>query len=273
MKSTWEQFAQALIARFGGVPKRVERQRRATLATPFPGAWTEILNRRSQHYRRLPPAHRQCFEQQIQIFLSEKRITGVDVDLVDELKLLVAASGVSLTAGWPDYTWDQLSEVIVYPQDFDRDYSFDRGHVSGLAHQWGVVILSLPALNRSFEESSDAYHVGFHEFAHLLDLAGTRFDGIPSYLDDDSTRRWVTLLEQEAERIECNDSILDPYALSSPVELFAVSVEAFFETAIPLADRHADLYRFLAAYFSQDPAAWSRDSHGRDEGQVLFNPR
>ena len=266
MKSRWEQFAQALMARFGGVPKRLERQRKATLAVPFPRMWTGILRARSQHYRRLPPHCRQTFEQHIQIFTAEKRITAVDLELTDEIRLLVAASAASLTAGWPDYTWDQLSEVIVYPQDFDRDYSFDRAHVSGLAHRWGVVILSLPALNRSFEESPVAYHVGFHEFAHLLDLAGTRFDGIPSYLDDDSIRRWVALLEQETERIERDDSILDPYALSGPVELFAVAVEAFFDTPIPTAHRHADLYQFLATYFRQDPAAWSRRGD-RSEGR------
>jgi Mlc titration factor MtfA (ptsG expression regulator) len=265
MKSTWEQFAQALInrliiGRFGGVPTRVARQRKATLARPFPDAWTGILRRRCRHYRRLPALVRQRFEQHVQIFLSEKRITGVDVELTDETRLLVAASAASLTAGWPDYTWDQLSEVIVYPQNFDRDYSFDRPHVAGLAHQWGVVILSLPALNRSFGESADGSHVGFHEFAHLLDLAGTRFDGIPSYLNDDSIRQWVRLLDVEAGRLERDDSILDPYALSGPIELFAVAVEAFYETPIPLADHHPELYAFLASYFSQDPAAWSRDT-------------
>ena len=80
MKSPWEQFAQALIARFGGVPKRLERQRKATLATPFPGPWADILRRRSQHYRRVPPTYRQSFEQHIQIFMAEKRITAVDLD-------------------------------------------------------------------------------------------------------------------------------------------------------------------------------------------------
>ena len=261
MKSTWEQFAQALMTRFGGVPNRVIRQREATLARPFPEAWNAILRRRSQHYRRLPAPFRQRFEQHTQIFLSEKRITGVDLDLTDETRLLVAASAASLTTGWPDYTWDQLSEVIVYPQNFDRDYSFDQAHVAGLAHQWGVVILSLPALTRSFDESADGSHVGFHEFAHLLDLAGTRFDGIPSYLDDKSIRRWVQLLDVEADRLERDDSILDPYALSGPIELFAVAVEAFFETPIPMAERHPELYGFLASYFSQDPAAWSLHPH------------
>jgi Mlc titration factor MtfA (ptsG expression regulator) len=148
--------------------------------------------------------------------------------------------------------------VLVYPQDFSRDYSFDRSEVSGVAHQWGVVVLSLPALNRSFDLGTDPYHVGFHEFAHLLDLAATRFDGIPSYLDDDSIRRWVTLLEREEDRLGHGDSVLDPAALAGPVELFANAVEAFFQTPIPLSTRHVELYGFLSSYFSQDPAAWSR---------------
>jgi MtfA peptidase len=270
MKASWEQFAQTLIARFGGVSKRLQRQRQAMLAMPFPHTWTELLEQRSDHYRRLPPSYRQRFDQQTQIFLSEKRITGVKVELGEESRLLVAASAVSLTAGWPDYTWDQLSEVLVYPQDFNRDYGLEQTEVSGIAHHWGVVIVSLPALNRSFDDPSGAYHVGLHEFAHLLDLAGTHFDGFPSYLDDDSIRRWAGLLETEEERLERGDSILDPYALSGPVELFAVAVEAFFQTPIPLAARHRELYEFLSVYFSQDPADWSRET---DEGRLLSDPR
>jgi hypothetical protein len=81
-------------------------------------------------------------------------------------RLLVAASAVSLTVGWPGYTWDQLAEVLLYPEDFDRDYNFGGSDASGRAHPWGIVILSVPALNRSFDEVSDGCHVGFHEFAH-----------------------------------------------------------------------------------------------------------
>ena len=45
------------------------------------------------------------------------------MEVDDELRLLVAASAVTLSAGWPDYEWDQLTEVLLYPDDFDRDYT------------------------------------------------------------------------------------------------------------------------------------------------------
>jgi hypothetical protein len=52
--------------------------------------------------------------------------------------------------------------------------------------------------------------------------------------------------------------VLDPYGLSSPPELFAVAVEAFFQVPAAVADGHPDLYAFLASYFNQDPAGWDR---------------
>jgi Mlc titration factor MtfA (ptsG expression regulator) len=258
MKGAFNDLASAVFLKLARIATWRETQRReAVLSRPFPTEWAERLERRSAHYRRLPGDYRDRFKEQIQIFNAEKRITGVRIELTEETRLLVAASAVSLTVGWPGYTWDQLTEVLIYPQDFDRDYTFEATEMSGLAHHWGTVILSNPVLDRSFDESTAPYHVGFHEFAHLLDLSQTRFDGIPSHLSDDSIRQWTRILETEEERLHRGESVLDPYALSGPVELFAVAVEAFFQTPAALMTHHGELYDFLSAYFCQDPAAWS----------------
>ena len=86
-------------------------------------------------------------------------------------------------------------------------YKFGGTYASGIADPWGIVILSVPSLNRSFDETADGYHVGFHEFAHHLDLAQTRFDGTPSYLSDDSIRKWLKIVESEEERRRRGDSV------------------------------------------------------------------
>jgi len=77
---------------------------------------------------------------------------------------------VTLSVGWPEYEWDHLTEVLLYPDDFDRDYRFGGDERAGETHPWGTVILSVPALLESFEVPDDAFHVGLHEFAHLLDV-------------------------------------------------------------------------------------------------------
>jgi Mlc titration factor MtfA (ptsG expression regulator) len=232
------------------------RTRRMALASPFPEAWRTLLREWCDHYNRLPDDLRTRFEDDLRIFLVEKPVSGVGVEVTEELRLLVAASAVTLSLGWPAYDWEQLNEVLLYPDDFDRDYEFGADDLSGQAHPWGTVILSVPALCQSFRNPDDAYHVGFHEFAHLLDLEQARFDGIPLGFDDAAAGRWVELREQEIPRMLRGESVLDEYGAHDPVEFLAVAVEAFFETALALRRNHGGLYELLAAFFRQDPAAW-----------------
>jgi Mlc titration factor MtfA (ptsG expression regulator) len=237
------------------------RTRRVALASPFPEAWRSLLREWCDHYNRLADDLRARFEDDVRILLAEKPVTGVGVEVTQELRLLVAASAVTLSLGWPTYEWEQLNEVLLYPDDFDRDYEFGVDDLSGQAHPWGTVILSVPALCQSFRDPDDAYHVGFHEFAHLLDLEQARFDGIPLGFDDAAADRWVELRDQEIPRMLRGESVLDAYGAHDPVEFLAVAVEAFFETALALRRNHAGLYELLAAFFQQDPAAWD-DARG-----------
>ena len=236
-------------------------RRRALLASPFPARWRDFLLDNYDHYDRLPPDLRRRFEDDVRIFMAETRVTGIEAPVTDELRLLVAASAVTLSLGWPDYEWDQLSEVLLYPHNFDRDYSFDSEDLSGQAHPWGTVILSIPALRESFADPDDAYHVGIHEFAHLLDLDRTQFSGIPPGLSPARSREWVELRDREMDRMRRGKSVIDDYGASDPAEFLAVAVEAFFEAALELRRRHRQVYDVLAEYFRQDPAAWD-DARG-----------
>jgi MtfA peptidase len=237
-------------------------RRRALLRTPFPEPWRRVLNERFDHYRRLPPAWRARFEDDVRIFAAELRLTGVEVDVTPEHRLMVAASAVTLSVGWPDYEWDQVTEVLLYPQDFDRDYRFEEPELSGQAHPWGTVLLSLPALEESFADSEDGYHVGLHEFAHLLDVDQSRFDGIPAGMRGVEARDWVAVAEREMEQLRYGRSALDPYGAHDPAEFLAVALEAFFEVPLRIRQRHPELYAILSTYLGQDPAAWD-DARGR----------
>jgi len=234
--------------------RRRSQRRRAVLASPFPQEWRTLLEKRYDHFDRLPAPLKARFQDDVRIFLAEKRITGVEVEVTEELRVLVAASAVTLSLGWPDYEWDQLTEVLLYPQDFGRDYSFETAELSGQTHAWGTVILSVPTLRESFADPDDGFHVGLHEFAHLLDLEHTRFSGMPSGLRSEA--EWLELVEKEMDRLRRGKSALDPYGDESPAEFTAVAVEAFFEMPLLLRRRHQELYEVLADYFGQDPAAW-----------------
>jgi Mlc titration factor MtfA (ptsG expression regulator) len=240
------------------------RRRAHLLASPFPSRWRQVLEERYDHYSRLPETERRRFEEHVRLFLADKRVTGVETEATPELTLLVAACAATLTAGWPAYEWDQLAEVLLYPQDFDRDYSFEDDELSGQAHPWGTLILSVPSLEDSFDDPDDGYHVGLHELAHLLDVDQTQFDGVPAGFDEARSRSWLALVDAEIDRLRRGKSVLDPYAEESPVEFFAVAVETFFERPLALRRRHREVYGFLRDYFGQDPAAWD-EARGLEE--------
>jgi Mlc titration factor MtfA (ptsG expression regulator) len=224
---------------------------------PFPDEWRGILEERYDHYHRLPPVLRTRFEQQVALFLAEKRITGIEVEATLDLRLLVAASAATLTAGWEgDDHWDHLAEVLLYKKNFGRDYSFDEDDLAGQAHPWGTIILSAPTLEDSFDDPDDGFHVGLHEFAHLLDVEQTHFDGVPRGLDAARAREWLDVVDLEMDRLRRGKSIFDPYAAESAAEFLAVAVETFFEQPLDLRRRHREVYAILRDYFAQDPAAW-----------------
>jgi len=218
-------------------------------------------------YSEMTEAIKAEFEDQVAHFLATRRITGVSLSggLEQEDKLLAAASACTLSSGWPGFRWNDVTEVLLYPDDFDRDFQIADGdsdaaaELSGEAHPWGTVILSLPSLEDSFDDPHDGYHVGYHEFAHVLDRdtganVGPPGDGgLPSNI----TGKFATLmgkaLEQTRTALELEQSPLDPYGLESPAELWAVAVEGFFELSSAMKDAHPDLHQLLDLYFNQRP--------------------
>ena len=120
-------------------------------------------------------------------------MTGVGVPVDDPLRLLVASSAVTLSLAWPDYKWSEVSEVLLYPDSFDRDFRIGPPERAGMAHVWGTVILSIPALWHSFDHPDENYHVSLHEFAHLLTFEGERNLAIPIGLRRRKIQEWEAI--------------------------------------------------------------------------------
>ena len=115
------------------------------------------------------------------------------------------------------------------------------------------MILSVPSLLESFEVPDDAYHVGMHEFAHLLDVDQTHFDGIPVGLHGERAREWVAVAESEMERLRHGRSAFDEYGAHDAVEFLGVAVEAFFEVPQIVRRRHRGVYEILSRTSGRTP--------------------
>ena len=229
-------------------------RRRRIAAREFPAAWRRTLKRYVRYYTALRPDERARFERDVAVFIDDAEITGINATVTDEVCVLIASSAVMLVFGRPGWEYTDLPEILVYPAAFDEDYRCATRHeFVGRLVPRNAIVLSRPALIRSFRQEAP-YHVGLHEFAHLLDLEDDRFDGVPRGLDLATRRRWQGLVESELARARRGDSVLDDYARTNEVELFAVAVEWFFKAPRRLRARHRELYDSLAEYLGQEPA-------------------
>lgn len=241
------------------VARRGTRRRLRLQKIPLSPELSGILERRVVYYAALDEPERERFRQMVQVFLGEVRITGIRTDVDDVTRVLVAASAVVPVFGFPDWEYERLGEVLIYPGSFSEDYETDSAAdkrsilgMVGAAHLRGVMILSKPDLLHGFEDPNDKRNVGIHEFAHLVDAADGSFDGVPPGL-----RASIAPWREEVRSMlaEHGPDDIDPYAFTNEVEFFAVLSEYFFEAPNALARKHPEIYASLQSLFRQDMRA------------------
>ena len=233
------------------------RNRSKILLEEFPTAWRKILKRYVVFYNSISKEKQKKFEQNVQIFLSEIRITGIQTDIDDKVRVLVAASAIIPIFGFEEWEYDNLGEVLIYPDTFSEDFETEgEGRrvlgMVGTGVMRRVMILSKKALLDGFANNKDGENTAIHEFVHLIDGSDGHFDGVPALLDRKYIEPWFDLVYQGIEKIQQNDSTINPYGATSKVEFFAVASEYFFEKPHLMKKNYPDLYEMLTRIFHQD---------------------
>ncbi len=240
------------------------RREQAATAEAFPWAWRAELLRRVAFYRALSPPDRLRFETRMQLFLARTIISGVETDVDDVTRVLVAASAVIPIWGFPDWEYPNLREVLILPDAWNEKPDPDREHAPLTGTLLGSVQgfqadqymrLSKSALERGFRDWQNGENVGIHEFAHVLDDADGGIDGTFGLaLPDELRGAWADVVRRELARVQRGGGILNPYAGTNEAELFAVALESFFEEPTKLAKHHPELYTLLSTALKQQPA-------------------
>lgn len=238
---------------------RMVRRRRAILKQSFPSEWEAVLQRDVVFFRALDPVAQQRFRRQLQVFLGEKLISGIRVEIDVTTRVLVAASAIIPIFGFLDWEWTEISEVLVYPSRFDGDFQFGNKHDQNILGMVGtgslnrLMILSKPDLISGFRNATDKRNVGIHEFAHLVDKTDGVIDGVPGVgLDRKAIGPWIELARRKMDEIEAGESDINRYALTNEAEFFAVTSEYFFERPGVMLRKHPALYAALERVFNQD---------------------
>ncbi|TPG58976.1 zinc-dependent peptidase [Hymenobacter nivis] len=241
------------------------RRRAAALAAEFPPAWRALLAEHVAFYGALSEAERARFEQRVQLFLADARITGVQTEVDELTRLLVAAAAVIPTFGFPEWTYAHLGEVLVVPDawvlgpDATQEVAPLQGTLLGSVQRFQnqhYMRLSKASLRQGFANPEDQQNVGIHEFAHLLDEADGVIDGVPQVaLPPHLLKPWAAAVHREMEALRAGQSDINPYAGTNEAEFFAVVTEYFFEKPEQLHAHHPELYALLTELFNQRPGA------------------
>lgn len=204
-------------------------------------------------------------ERQTQRLIEQLQFIGCNgLQVTDEQIVLVCGIAALLCLGAEQPPFPQLRTVLLYPAAFGvRDPEPDElglvwdEPVETLGESWSGqrVVLSWADVEAAL--AGDPVNVVVHEFAHQLDDAAPQAEGAPPLPD---YKEWSRVMQAEFAALPAGEGeVIDPYGAQSPVEFFAVVVEAYFQSGAALAEQHPALYRLMARYFGfdTDGLAWS----------------
>lgn len=229
--------------------------------------WQGVLGR-YPFTRALREDERSKLRERVVLFLNEKSIVAAGgLALYDEMRMCIAAQACMLILNLDLDYYRGWVEVIVYPDEFVAEYEYV--DENGIAHRveepmtgesWleGPVILSWA--DAELRGGETGYNVVIHEFAHKLDMLNGEANGFPPLHPGMDRAAWTRVFGSAYEdfrgRVERREpGGIDPYAAEHPAEFFAVLSETFFESPHRVLDAYGDVYRQLAAFYRQDPAA------------------
>ena len=185
--------------------------------------------------------------------------------VTQEMQVLIAAQACLLILNLDLDYFSGWREIIVYPDSFIVDHNIhdENGIVheirrveGGEAWEQGPVILSWADV----QAHGHGHNVILHEFAHKLDMLNGAANGMPPLHPDMSRITWTETLTTAYDDLYLqlehhHRSAIDPYAVESPAEFFAVLSEAFFEQPQRLQQAYSAVYTQLRQFYRQDPLA------------------
>lgn len=234
--------------------------KRKVVTTPIPESYRIILLKDVPFYQKLNDAKKKEFEDRLMYFLDTTRITGVKTKVEEADKVYVGASAIIPIFGFPGWEYNNLNEVLLYPDSFSHDFeqTGEGRNILGMVGEGAmqhVMIISQHDLRQAFWNKTSKENTAIHEFVHLVDKTDGSTDGVPEFfLKHEYIKPWVQLIHKEIKNIISNRSDINPYGSTNEAEFFAVVSEYFFERPDLLKQKHPELFALLSEVFNQQPS-------------------
>lgn len=168
------------------------------------------------------------------------------------MKVLISASAIQLTFGYPKVHLEWFRYILIYPDSFfsQANQQHHRGEVNAKSKS---IVLSWKHFVEGYLEA-DGRNLGLHEMAHALRLENRIRNSQYNFLDSSIMDEW----ERQAtatmgEMRSGNETFFRSYGATDQEEFFAVAVENFFERPADFKQQHPYTYSTLCRLLRQDP--------------------
>ncbi|MGA7097239.1 MAG: M90 family metallopeptidase [Acidimicrobiia bacterium] len=240
---------------------------RRTRDEPYSDAWERAALSSTRSWGHLTHVELERLLEQARRFDRSRRWEGLDnLVISDEMRSVVSTHACLLTVNIDERVLSDVTTIIIAPSSVVRRAHQDAG--GSMVSEGVVCILGEAAMHGPVRFAWDQIvaerpignaktSVLIHEFAHKVDMSDGFANGIPPIRDRETALRFQDAASAALDQLRSTSghSPLDMYAAVNESEFFAVATEAFFLDASALRAHHEALYREMAAFYRQDPAA------------------
>jgi Mlc titration factor MtfA (ptsG expression regulator) len=207
-------------------------------------AQNKILKNHFVFYNKLTEKQKKYFEHRVASFIKDKDFIGRDgVIVTDEMKVLIAATGVMLTFGFRDFYIGLISKIVIYPTKFFSRIN-NEYHKGEFNPKLKALVISWEDFKLGFKNSHDNINLGIHEFTHAIHLNSIKERDISATIFSDLFKELTDLLtHKESLRLKLLDSeYFRTYGYTNQFEFLAVIIENFIETPTEFKSQFPEVY-------------------------------
>jgi len=211
------------------------------------------LEKYSDYYKQLNPELKKIFLKRVYVsskFIKFKPVKFSTVTI--EMKVLITSALIQITFGLDRYIMKRFKSIYVVPNTYSyAQYPALLGHVD---HRNRKIAMSWPSVKKGFIIPDDAMNVALHEIAHALQdenrnsvIFNRFFKAIEMHnFQKEGVKEIYTIRKKQ-------HTYLSDYAGINMKELFAVSMECFFEQPLEFKEHVPKLYSLMCELLNQDP--------------------
>ncbi|MDY7396143.1 zinc-dependent peptidase [Aureibaculum sp. 2210JD6-5] len=214
----------------------------------------QILMAYNTYYQGLSPKNKEIFQIRTLIFLFTTNFDSKHgFELTRKMKIIISSAFVQITFGLNFHTLSKFKLIFVTPVPYAYKHSevLMYGDVNLHTKQ---INMTWPVVKKGFEINNDALNLAIHEFGHCLIFENAARSYLSRIFKRRAFSKWKKVAHKKLLKIKAKENkVLRDYAGTNLIELFSVSLEAFFEKPHHFYNHEPELYLSMAELLKQDP--------------------